>query len=160
MKSDFCRDCPLYDCQIVHGTIVVNTPEEYPPSPELMIIGRDPGKEEIRNGLPFVGRSGKLLRQTLKKLGVKRYYLTNACKCRPPQNIVNYEAGKKCIYFLEMELRLINPSKVVVLGNDAQRWTTYIDWEKNMWFEITHPAFIARQYKYYDHWLEQWKEML
>ena len=169
MKDEYCKNCPLYDMPKVLGTIVVNKPTQYPHPPELMIVGRDPGQEEIKNGLPFVGRSGKLLRQTLKKLGIDRYYLTNACKCRPPQNAVNFEAGKRCTArYLGLEIRMVMPSKVVVLGNDAQRWVgkakrddwPYVPHGKMRWYEMAHPAFIVWQFSYYEKWVEAWKVIL
>ena len=117
MKDEYCKNCPLYDMPKVLGTIVVNKPTQYPHPPELMIVGRDPGQEEIKNGLPFVGRSGKLLRQTLKKLGIDRYYLTNACKCRPPQNRDPLPSEiQNCDPWLEQQIKIIRPRMIVTLG--------------------------------------------
>jgi len=54
----------------------------------ILILGEAPGAEEVAANRPFVGASGRLLFQTLAKLGVKREdcYITNVCKFRPPGN--------------------------------------------------------------------------
>ena len=59
------------------------------PHASLMFIGEGPGAEEDRQGLPFVGRSGKLLdRLLLEELGITRdrCYIANVVMCRPPDN--------------------------------------------------------------------------
>jgi DNA polymerase len=54
----------------------------------LMFVGEAPGEEEDSTGKPFVGRSGKLLRNILAeyKLSSREVYISNAVKCRPPNN--------------------------------------------------------------------------
>ena len=56
----------------------------------LMILGEGPGADEDRLGIPFVGRSGKLLDQLLTSfdLGPQDYHICNIVKCRPPGNRV------------------------------------------------------------------------
>src|SRR5438552_6819694 len=59
------------------------------PSASLMFIGEGPGAEEDRQGLPFVGRSGKLLDKLLaEEMSLLRdqVYIANVVKCRPPDN--------------------------------------------------------------------------
>ena len=58
----------------------------------FMIIGEAPGAEEVQQGKPFVGRSGKLLREVLEQCGVNisDTYITNVFYERPPNNDVNY----------------------------------------------------------------------
>ena len=58
----------------------------------FMIIGEAPGAEEVKQGKPFVGRSGKLLREVLEQCGVNisDTYITNVFYERPPNNDVNY----------------------------------------------------------------------
>lgn len=54
---------------------------------KVMAIGEAPGADEDEQGLPFVGRSGKLLRQVLSELDLLNItYITNIVKCRPPNN--------------------------------------------------------------------------
>ena len=55
---------------------------------DIMIVGEAPGKEEDQQGMPFVGRAGKLLNLFLESIGINRksIFITNTVKCRPPDN--------------------------------------------------------------------------
>src|SRR5258707_14898455 len=55
---------------------------------DLMFVGEAPGATEDEQGLPFVGRAGKLLDQLLEEFGLTRgdVFVTNVLKCRPPGN--------------------------------------------------------------------------
>jgi DNA polymerase len=95
------------------------------PHADLMFIGEGPGAEEDRQGLPFVGRSGKLLDQLMfEELGVTRdrVYITNVVKCRPPDNR-DPEADEitACNPWLEQQLELIDPKVIVTLGKFASQ---------------------------------------
>ena len=95
------------------------------PHADLMFVGEGPGAEEDRQGLPFVGRSGKLLDQLLlEELGITRdrVYITNVVKCRPPDNR-DPEADEiaSCNPWLERQLELIDPVVVVTLGKFASQ---------------------------------------
>ncbi len=88
----------------------------------MMIIGEGPGREEDEQGLPFVGRSGKLLRQLMKRAGldINTVYITNIVKCRPPENRVPATIEiKSCSVNLKLQLRIIKPDIIVVVGNIA-----------------------------------------
>jgi len=58
------------------------------PKAELVFIGEGPGADEDMQGLPFVGRAGKLLTQMIEAMGLQRkdVYICNVVKCRPPEN--------------------------------------------------------------------------
>ena len=59
------------------------------PGPKLVLVGEAPGAEEDLQGIPFVGKSGKLLTAMLDAIAVRRkedVVILNALKCRPPQN--------------------------------------------------------------------------
>jgi DNA polymerase len=95
------------------------------PHAALMFVGEGPGAEEDRQGLPFVGRSGKLLDQLLlEELGITRdrVYITNVVKCRPPDNR-DPEADEiaSCNPWLERQLDLVDPAVVVTLGKFASQ---------------------------------------
>lgn len=95
------------------------------PAADLMFVGEGPGAEEDRQGLPFVGRSGKLLDQLmLEELGVTRdrVYITNVVKCRPPGNR-DPEADEiaSCNPWLEQQLAIVDPKVVVTLGKFASQ---------------------------------------
>lgn len=86
---------------------------------DVLFVGEAPGKEEDNKGLPFVGRSGNLLKGEIKKLfdGIS-YGFTNVCRCRPPMN--NDPAKgviQSCSPELGRELLIRKPKVVVPLGN-------------------------------------------
>ena len=88
-----------------------------------MFVGEGPGAEEDRQGLPFVGRSGKLLDQLLlEELGLRRdrVYIANVVKCRPPNNRDPLpEEIAACRPYLESQVELIAPRVIVTLGKFA-----------------------------------------
>lgn len=88
----------------------------------LMLVGEAPGKDENEQGLPFVGRSGKLLDNMIKAMGFDRndIYIANICKCRPPSNRrPQPEEIEACIDYLKMQIELVNPDVIVALGSTA-----------------------------------------
>lgn len=95
------------------------------PSADLMFVGEGPGAEEDRQGLPFVGRSGKLLdRLMAEEMGLDRTsaYIANVVKCRPPQNRdPRPEEIAACRPYLDSQIELIDPAVIVTLGNFASR---------------------------------------
>ncbi len=95
------------------------------PHADLFFIGEGPGAEEDLQGLPFVGRSGKLLdRLMAEEMGLSRdeCYIANVVKCRPPANRdPRPDEIEACRPWLESQLDLIGPKVVVTLGNFASR---------------------------------------
>ena len=93
------------------------------PTSDLMFVGEGPGAEEDKQGLPFVGRSGKLLDQLVwEEMGLTRdrTYIANVVKCRPPNNRDPLpEEIAACRPYLEAQLDLIGPKVVVTLGKFA-----------------------------------------
>lgn len=93
------------------------------PQASLCIVGEAPGEEEDKQGLPFVGKSGKLLDETLTKLGLdpqKDIYVCNIIKCRPPNNRRPEEDEvNTCIDYLDEQLQLLNPKVIVALGSTS-----------------------------------------
>lgn len=90
-----------------------------------MLVGRNPGADEDRTGRPFIGRAGRLLRETLTELQINsaRVIITNTVKCythnnRPPTDKENRECSRR---FLVHELNFFRPRLVVALGADALR---------------------------------------
>jgi uracil-DNA glycosylase family 4 len=89
-------------------------------APRFMIIGEAPGEEEDINGVPFCGRSGKLLELVLRRFGVKREenaYITNSVFWRPPGNR-KPEADElaSCRPFLEKMIKILRPKVIIVVG--------------------------------------------
>jgi uracil-DNA glycosylase family 4 len=93
------------------------------PTSDLLFVGEGPGAEEDKQGLPFVGRSGKLLDQLMaEELGLTRdrVYIANVVKCRPPNNRDPLpDEIAACRPYLEAQLEHIAPKVVVTLGKFA-----------------------------------------
>ncbi len=86
---------------------------------DLMFIGEGPGAEEDRQGLPFVGKAGKLLTSMIASLGYAReqVYICNIVKCRPPNNRdPSPTEAKICSAYLKRQIELIKPKVIVALG--------------------------------------------
>jgi len=92
---------------------------------KLMFVGEAPGREEDLSGLPFVGRSGRLVMDLLRaEFGFEREqcYIANVVKCRPPANRNPKPAEiTSCAHFLDRQIALVAPSLVMTLGNVATR---------------------------------------
>ena len=95
------------------------------PTAGLLFLGEGPGAEEDAQGLPFVGRSGKLLdRLVAEEMGLTRadFYITNVVRCRPPGNRDPLPAEiEACAPWLDATVELVAPRVVVTLGNFAAR---------------------------------------
>ncbi len=91
---------------------------------ELMFVGEAPGFHEDRQGIPFVGRAGRLLEQLLEENGMAReeVFIANVLMCRPPGNR-DPEAGEiaTCQPYLMAKIELIEPSVICTLGNFATK---------------------------------------
>ncbi|HID40399.1 MAG TPA: uracil-DNA glycosylase [Calditrichaeota bacterium] len=89
------------------------------PQAKVMFIGEAPGHEEDLQGIPFVGRAGKLLDKMLQAIGLSRedVYIANVLKCRPPGNRdpLPDEIGA-CEPYLKKQLEIIRPKVLVALG--------------------------------------------
>ena len=89
------------------------------PDADIVFVGEAPGKEEDKQGLPFVGRSGKLLDKMLDSINLSRekVYILNVLKCRPPENRDPLPSEIEiCEKYLKKQLEIINPKLVVSLG--------------------------------------------
>jgi uracil-DNA glycosylase family 4 len=77
------------DCKCeLRNTATQPVPGDGPANAEIVFIGEAPGKDEDREGRPFVGRAGKFLSEMLETIKMKRedIYITNIVKYRPPEN--------------------------------------------------------------------------
>ena len=130
------------------------------PRAELMFVGEGPGRDEDRQGEPFVGRAGQLLTEIITKgMKLRRadVYITNVVKCRPPDNR-NPEPDEisACEPFLIRQIAIIQPRVLVALGKFAAqtllRDTTPISRLRGRWFDYhgiklmptLHPAYLLR----------------
>ena len=94
------------------------------PAGRIMLIGEAPGRDEDEQGLPFVGRAGKLLDRMLAAIGLDRtkVYITNVLNWRPPQNRdPTPEEAATCLPFLHRHIELADPQILILLGAVSAR---------------------------------------
>lgn len=130
------------------------------PDARVMIIGEAPGRDEDREGRPFVGRAGQLLDRMLAAIDLSRessVYITNVLPWRPPQNRdPKPEEVAMMKPFLERHVALANPDLIVLMGNIScqavlgKRGITRLrgQWEQAMGKPVLpmfHPAYLLRQ---------------
>jgi DNA polymerase len=87
---------------------------------ELMFVGEAPGASEDEQGVPFVGRAGRLLDQLLAEIGLERkdVFVANTLMCRPPGNRDPLPLElDNCHAYLLHKVELIEPSVICTLGN-------------------------------------------
>jgi uracil-DNA glycosylase family 4 len=115
---------------------------------DIMLIGEAPGRDEDREGRPFVGASGQLLDAMLGFLDLDRetnVYITNILPWRPPGN--RQPTGAEiaaCLPFLERHIALVAPKLLVFLGGTAAKTllnrTEGITRLRGQWYDYTLPA--------------------
>jgi uracil-DNA glycosylase len=116
-----CHRCPLESTRtkVVFGAGNADA--------DLMFIGEAPGAEEDRQGLPFVGRAGRLLNQLLGEIGLAReeVWINNVLMCRPPGNRDPQPSEiEACSPYLHQRIQLIQPKVIGTLGNFATKLIT------------------------------------
>ena len=89
---------------------------------DIMFIGEGPGADEDIQGIPFVGKAGKLMNMAFEGIGIKRedIYIANIVKCRPPQNRnPETDEATSCLDYLRNQVMLVKPKIIVLLGSVA-----------------------------------------
>lgn len=89
---------------------------------DIMFIGEGPGADEDIQGIPFVGKAGKLMNMAFEGIGIKReeVYIANIVKCRPPQNRnPETDEAASCLDYLRNQVMLVKPKIIVLLGSVA-----------------------------------------
>ena len=133
-------------------------------SSKIMFIGEGPGAQEDAEGIPFVGRAGKLLDKMLEsiKLNRSKIYISNVVNYRPPLNRRPTEIEiKRYLPFLKEHIEIINPKILVLLGSTALntlignevviskargKWIQRKIGLANPWIIASfHPAFLMHQ---------------
>jgi DNA polymerase len=133
------------------------------PQARVMFVGEAPGRDEDQEGLPFVGRSGKLLDLMLKAIGLDRSsaYIANVIPWRPPGNRTpTPQETQICLPFILRHIELVDPEVLVCLGNPSSqavlgltegitktrgRWLTYATGTREVRAMATlHPAYLLR----------------
>jgi uracil-DNA glycosylase family 4 len=129
------------------------------PKAELVFVGEGPGADEDMQGLPFVGRAGKLLTQMIEAMGLQRrdVYICNVVKCRPPENRApEPDEVTTCSPYLLRQIDVIRPKVIVCLGAVAAKTlleTTkgisqfrgqWLPWRGHKLMATYHPAYLLR----------------
>ena len=98
---------------------------------DLMLVGDVPGVNEDNQGVPFIGKEGKLLDRILSAIGKNRrsdVYLANVLKCYIPQNRNPLLSEiSKCKAYLFKQIEFINPKVILALGRISGRVLLNID---------------------------------
>ncbi|WP_150281665.1 uracil-DNA glycosylase [Salipiger aestuarii] len=130
------------------------------PGARVMIVGEAPGRDEDRQGKPFVGRAGQLLDRMLGAIGLSRaesVYITNVLPWRPPQNRDPKPTEiAMMLPFLRRHIALADADLLVIVGNiscNALLGRTGITRLRGQWTEaegrpaipMFHPAYLLRQ---------------
>ncbi|MEK9661651.1 MAG: uracil-DNA glycosylase, partial [Alphaproteobacteria bacterium] len=135
----------------------------------VMFVGEAPGRDEDREGLPFVGASGRLLDEMVRHIGLDRetnFYVSNILPWRPPGNRNPTDAEiAVCLPFIERHIQIVGPKVIVFLGGTAAKTllgrTEGITRLRGRWYEYVpqslaaappipamatlHPAYLLRQ---------------
>ena len=137
------------------------------PQARVMFVGEAPGRDEDIEGLPFVGRSGKLLDLMLGAIGLDRtkVYIANVIPWRPPGNRTpTPQETQICMPFIQRQIELVDPDILVTMGNPSTqtllktrdgimktrgRWINYDTGSRTIRAMPTfHPAYLLRSPSY------------
>lgn len=159
--GECCKACELH--QTRHNVVFS---DGNPETAFVVLVGEAPGENEDRQGIPFVGRAGKLLNEFLEKAELSResdLYITNTVKCRPPGNRVPMETEKKaCRKLLLSQIEIINPKIILLCGTTAMKsfiepkfpiskirgeiFEIEINGRKYQAMPIFHPSYLLRNH--------------
>lgn len=156
-----CKECPV---GLAYNRVVASTGNTTDPT--VMVIGEAPGSDEVEKGEPFVGRSGKLLRDVLNRNGYRKEntLITNTMPCRPQGNV--YPSDRPVVdactsRWLWEEVRITRPRFVLIVGGKAlmtvmglggimSRRGVWMQLEKDGWnyrarcMATLHPSYVLR----------------
>lgn len=137
------------------------------PGARIMFVGEAPGRDEDIAGLPFVGRSGKLLDRMIGAIGLDRskVYIANVIPWRPPGNRTpTPQETQVCLPFIQRQIELVDPDLLVTLGNPSTQTLLKtrdgIMRTRGRWFDYDtgtrviralptfHPAYLLRSPSY------------
>ncbi|MBR1218130.1 uracil-DNA glycosylase [Bradyrhizobium sp. U87765 SZCCT0131] len=137
------------------------------PQARIMFVGEAPGRDEDIEGLPFVGRSGKLLDLMIGAIGLDRtkVYIANVIPWRPPGNRTpTPQETQICLPFIQRQIELVDPDILVTMGNPSTqsllrtregimrtrgKWIDYDTGRRTIRAMPTfHPAYLLRSPAY------------
>ena len=155
-----CTECHLHQTR---NNVVFGSGN---PKSLLMAIGEGPGEKEDLQGTPFIGRSGKLLTELFKTVGLDRekdVFITNIVKCRPPNNRdPQKDEINACSSILKQQIQCIKPKIILLIGSPSMKTVLgskhLISKSRGQWFKqavnymdelvyimpIYHPSYLLR----------------
>lgn len=159
--GECCKACELHKTR--HNAVFA---DGNPETASVVLIGEAPGENEDLQGIPFVGRAGKLLNEFLNKAGLSRendFYIINTVKCRPPKNRVPTDEEKQaCRPILLSQIEIIDPKIIILCGATALksfiktkepiskiRGTIFeieVNGKKYQAMPIFHPSYLLRNH--------------
>jgi len=152
--------CDCGNCPLKGGVKVLGKGTSESETYDIVGVGIAPAREELRQGSPFVGWSGTLLRKTLEQLGITEFYLTNTLLCELKEDIKVSDrnlAISCCKKRLLEEVKSRKPKLTIALGNIPLETLTGIDYKIRSVngrilsglvgpvLPVLHPASLARR---------------
>ena len=163
--EETCKNCNRCKLCANRHNVVIGTGNR---NAKIMFIGEGPGADEDLQGIPFVGKAGKLMDRAFEGIGIKReeVYIANIVKCRPPNNRnPEYEEADACKEYLGSQINLVKPEIIILLGSVALKNILGKEYgitsSRGKWFEkdgikclpTFHPAALLRdEAKKIDFW--------
>ena len=118
-----CGKC--FACELSQTRTNIVFADGNPKTASIILIGEAPGENEDLQGIPFVGRAGKLLNEFLASASISRendLYIINTLKCRPPKNRVpSMKEKESCRHFLISQIEIIDPKIILLCGATAMK---------------------------------------
>ena len=117
--EEACNNCTRCNLCKNRHKVVIGTGSK---NARIMFIGEGPGADEDMQGIPFVGKAGKLMDKAFEGIGINReeVYIANIVKCRPPNNRnPEYDEADYCKEYLDSQIQLVKPEIIVLLGSVA-----------------------------------------
>jgi len=174
-RNPDCSKCGLCKTSEADGKSLVCLWGVGDPKASIMFIGEAPGKEELVQEIPFVGKAGELFTKYLTQVGISRdsVYITNTTKCRPPDNRAPKPMElKACAPYLDYEISQVKPKVICVLGATALKRVVGVEGitklrGKPMWSDkyscwvvaTWHPSYVLRNGELFEE-VEQFKKDL
>ena len=122
-----CRKCSIGG-QLIEGKFLSNVFSNMNARAKIMIVGQNPGRDEVEKKEPFVGMAGKRFDEVLlQRVGITRadLYVSNSVRCYTPGNRKPFQKEEdNCREFLDKEIAIVKPKLIVALGSIAFRQLT------------------------------------
>lgn len=165
----------IFNCKICKkASIGLPVVGEGNPNAKIVFIGEAPGKKEAASGRPFIGRSGKFLRENIRKIGLddlKDVYITSPVKYLPKRGTPDKKQIAHGMKHLEKQLAIITPRVVVLMGSVAalgilgefvpvaKKHGETLKKDGRTYFISYHPAAAIRFYKFRSVFAKDFKKL-